>query len=123
VPVIDSLAIGIIAASLVFAAWSLVGVVRDRPPDRLQFAGVVLVELSLLIQEAIATNRLVQGDRPEELALFIGYLVASLIILPLGAWLGLLERTRWGTAIIGFAFLVIPVLVVRLQQIWEGTVG
>ena len=122
-PVIDSLAVGIIAASLVFAAWSLVGVVRDRPPDRLQLAGVVLVELGLLIQEAIAANRLVQGDRPEEMALFVGYLVASLVILPLGAWLGMLERTRWGTAIIGFAFLVIPVLVVRLQQIWDSTVG
>jgi hypothetical protein len=121
--VIDSLAIGIIAAALVFAAWSLVGVLRDRPPDRIQLAGVVLVELALLVQEAVAVNRLVQGDRPGELALFIGYLVGSLVILPLGAWLGLLERTRWGTAVIGFAFLVIPVLVVRLQQIWEGTVA
>jgi hypothetical protein len=121
--VIDVLAIAIITGSLLFAAWSLVGVVRDRPPDRLQLTGVVVVELGLLVQEAIATNRLMQGDRPDELALFIGYLVASLVILPLGAWLGLLERTRWGTAIIGFAFLVIPVLVVRLQQVWEGTVG
>jgi hypothetical protein len=123
VRVIDSLATGIITASLVFAGWSLVGVVRDRPPDRLQLAGVVLVELGLLVQEAVAVNRMVQGDRPAEMALFVGYLVASLVILPLGAWLGLLERTRWGTAIIGFAFLVIPVLVVRLQRIWEGTVG
>jgi hypothetical protein len=123
VRVIDSLATGIITASLVFAGWSLVGVVRDRPPDRLQLAGVVLVELGLLVQEAVAVNRMVQGDRPAEMALFVGYLVASLVILPLGAWLGLLERTRWGTAIIGFAFLVVPVLVVRLQRIWEGTVG
>ena len=120
---IDALATGIIAASLVFAAWSLVGVVRDRPPDRLQLAGVVLVELGLLVQEAVAANRMVQGDRPEEMALFIGYLVASLVILPLGTWLGLLERTRWGTAIVGFAFLVVPVLVARLQQIWNGSVG
>ncbi|MBX6355082.1 MAG: hypothetical protein IRZ05_04400 [Micromonosporaceae bacterium] len=120
---IDSLATAIIAASLVFTAWSLVGVVRDRPPDRVQFAGAALVELGLLIQESIAANRLVQGDRPEEVALFIGYLIASLVILPVGTWLGLLERTRWGTAIIGFAFLVIPVLVARLQQIWDGTVG
>jgi hypothetical protein len=121
--VIHALAIAIITAALLFAAWSLVGVARDRPPDPVQLAGVVLVELGLLVQEAIATNRLVQGERPEELALFIGYLVASLVILPLGAWLGLLERTRWGTAIIGFAFLVIPVLVLRLEQIWQGTVG
>lgn len=117
---IDALATGIIAASLAFALWSVVGVVRDRPPDRVQLAGVVLVELALLVQEAIAVNRLVQGDRPEELAVFIGYLFGSLVVLPLAAWLGLLERTRWGSAIIGFAFLVIPVLVVRLQQIWDG---
>jgi hypothetical protein len=121
--VIDALAIGIITAALLLAAWSLVGVVRDRPPDRRQLAGAAVLELALLIQEAIATDRLVRGHRPDELATFIGYLVASLAILPLGVWLGLLERTRWGTAIIGFACLVIPVLVVRLQQLWAGTGG
>jgi hypothetical protein len=119
--VIGSLATGIIAASLAFAAWSLLGVVRHRPPDRVQLAGAALVELALLVQEVIAVNRLVQGDRPEELAVFIGYLIGSLLVLPLGVWLGILERTRWGTATIGFAFLVIPILVVRLQQIWDGT--
>jgi hypothetical protein len=121
--VIDTLAYAIIAGSLLFAAWSLVTTLRDRPPGASQYAGVVVLELTLLIQEAIATQRMVDGDRPEEMATFIGYLIASLVILPLGAWLGSLERTRWGSAIIGFAFLVVPVLVVRLQRLWDGTVG
>jgi len=30
------------------------------------------------------------------------------------------ERTRWGSAIIAGAFLVVPVMVVRLQQVWTA---
>jgi hypothetical protein len=123
VPVIDALATTIIIGSLACAAWCLVTTLRDRPPGISHLAGIVLVEVALLVQEAIATQRMVDGERPEELATFIGYLIASLVVLPLAGWLGWLERTRWGSAIVGFAFLVIPVLVARLLQLWEGTVG
>jgi hypothetical protein len=123
VPVIDALAYAIIFGSLAVAAWCLVATLRDRPPGISQFAGIAVVELALLIQEAIATQRLVDGDRPDELATFIGYLIASLVILPLAGWLGWLERTKWGSAIVGFGCLVIPVLVLRLLRLWDGTVG
>jgi hypothetical protein len=40
------------------------------------------------------------------------------LLPPLAALLGSAERTRWGSAIIAAAGLVVPVMVVRLQQVW-----
>lgn len=120
---IDALANAIIVTALLLAGWSLITTLRDRPAGMSHLVGVAVVVLALLAQEAIAIQRMIGGERPEQLATFIGYLVASLLVLPLGAWLGMLERTRWGSAILGCAFLVVPVLVVRLQQLWTGTSG
>jgi hypothetical protein len=119
----DALATTIIVASLLLAGWALVTTLRDRPPTVAHLVGLGILELALIVQEAIAIQRLVDGQRPRELAVFIGYLVASLIVLPLGGWLAWMERTRWGSAIITVACLVIPALVLRLQQIWEVRVG
>jgi hypothetical protein len=121
--VIDALATTIIVASLLMAGWALVTALRDRPPTIAHLVGLAILELVLIVQEAIAMQRLVDGDRPAETPVFIGYLVASLVILPLGGWLAWLERTRWGSAIIAFAAVVIPVLVLRLQHLWEGSIG
>jgi hypothetical protein len=123
VRVSNALANTIIVASLLLAAWALVTTLRDRPPTVPHLVGLGILELALIVQEAIAIQRLVDGERPRELAVFIGYLIASLIILPLGGWLAWLERTRWGSAIITVACLAIPGLVLRLQQIWEVRVG
>ena len=38
-------------------------------------------------------------------------------------WWGAAEPGRWGTGVVCVACLVIPVLVVRLQQVWDGAGG
>jgi hypothetical protein len=123
VRVIDALAITIIVVSLLVAGWALATTLRDRPPTVLHLVGLGIVELTLIVQEAVAVQRLVDGARPPQFAVFIGYLVASLVVLPLGGWLAWLEQTRWGSTIITVACLVVPVLVLRLHNLWAGTVG
>jgi hypothetical protein len=62
--------------------------------------------------------KLAGGTRPASLATLIGYLIAMPIVpVAAGLW-GLVERTRWGPAVIAAAGLVTAVLVVRLHQIW-----
>jgi hypothetical protein len=51
---------------------------------------------------------------------FIGYVVASLLVLPIGAALAIMERSRWGSVIVGVASLVIAVVILRLRQVWGG---
>ncbi len=94
--------------------------VLDRPPRVAQLAGLAVVEAVVLVQAVVATGRIFTGDRPDQLATFIGYLLTLVLVPPLAALLGWSERTRWGSTIVAIGCLVVPVMVVRLQQVWHG---
>lgn len=118
-PVDGFLATVSIVLSLLVAGWALVAAVRHRPPDRVQFAGLAVLELVLLALGVLALVAVGGGDRPGEPGAFFGYLV-TLVCLPPLAWvLARMEPTRWGSAIVCAVCLVTPVVVVRLQQTWE----
>lgn len=117
---VSGLAIAVTVSSLLLAAWALLTAARNRPPDMTHLAGAVLVELVVLAQVVVAIVRLLGGSRPAELGTFIGYLVSTVLLLPAAVALMLMERTRYGAAILGVAALVLPVLVLRLQQVWNG---
>jgi hypothetical protein len=116
----------IIVASLLLAAGCLFATWRHRPTGRILVAAVTLVEIAVLVQVVLAAVRLAGGDGPEEtrdVATFIGYLIGASIILPATAAWSIVDRTRWGPGVIAVGALVLPVLIVRLQQIWELPVG
>ncbi|MFF5201928.1 MULTISPECIES: hypothetical protein [Micromonospora] len=108
-----------IVLSLLVAVWALVAAVRHRPPDRVQFVGLAVLEVALLVLTVLALVAVGGGERPGEPGAFFGYLV-TLVCLPPLAWvLARMEPTRWGSAIVCAVCLVAPVVVVRLQQTWE----
>ena len=77
-----------------------------------------VLEILLLVEVGIIVAKLAGGTHPASLATLIGYLIAMpLVPVAAGFW-GLLERTRWGPAVIAVAGLVAAVLMVRLHQIW-----
>ncbi|WP_410811688.1 hypothetical protein [Micromonospora sp. 067-2] len=122
-PVDGFLATAPIVLSLLVAVWALVAAVRHRPPDRVQFLGLAVLELALLVLGVVALVAIAGGDRPGEPGAFYGYLV-TLVCLPPLAWvLARMEPTRWGSAIVCAVCLVAPVVVVRLQQTWEALGG
>ncbi len=83
-------------------------------------AAMGVVEALVVAQVVVAVWHLATGGRPRELPTFIGYLVAILVILPLAGLLARLEPTRWGALIATVGCLVVPVLIVRLNQVWTG---
>lgn len=115
---VDGLATTIIVTGLLLAGFSGLMALLDRPPGLIHLVGLTLVETALLVQAAVATGKMFTGDRPEAMTTFVGYLLTAVLIPPLAALLGSAERTRWGSAIIAAAGLVVPVMVVRLQQVW-----
>ncbi|MGC5329949.1 hypothetical protein [Micromonospora sp. DT62] len=118
-PVDGLLATASIVLSLLVAAWALVAALRHRAPDRVQFAGLAVLEVALLALAAVALVAIEGGERPGEPGAFFGY-VATVVCLPPLAWvLARMEPTRWGSAIVCAVCLVTPVVVVRLQQTWE----
>ena len=118
---VDWFATVVMVAALLAAAWSGVLVARNRRPGWPVLAAVAIVEALLLAQAVIAVVTLATDRRPDELATFIGYLVASLLVLPAGVAWALSERSRSATAVLVVACLVIPVVVLRMQQVWDGT--
>ncbi|HZN76452.1 MAG TPA: hypothetical protein VFC00_32900 [Micromonosporaceae bacterium] len=115
-----ALATTVIVLSLAVAAWCLVSAARNNAATWGHLLAAAVVELAALVQVAVAVVRLASGTKPTELATFIGYLVVSAVVLPAGAWLATLERSRWGSAILGAACVVLTVIVLRLQQVWHG---
>lgn len=109
----------VITASLAYAAWALVAVIRDRPPRESYVIGAGVVELLIVIQIVVAVVLMIVEGAPDDLATFVGYLLMAALVLPLGLFWALAEKSRWGTSVLVIAALVVPVLVVRLQQIWE----
>jgi hypothetical protein len=105
-------------AALVLAAGAALTAALDRPAGRLHEAGAALVEAGLLALAAIAIVNIAGGDRPAEPGTFAGYLITTLAVLPTAVGLARMEPTRWGSAIVAGGALVVPVLILRLQQVY-----
>lgn len=110
----------LIALSLVAAVWFLVLASRDRPVQAVHLVAMAVLEVALLVQVVVAAVLLAGGNGPQEKGTFIGYLAGSLVVLPVGAFLGAGERSKWGSVAAGVACLTIPVVIIRMQDLWSG---
>ncbi|GAA2962185.1 hypothetical protein [Actinokineospora diospyrosa] len=106
------------------AVWALVLVLINRPlslerVDSRAYLGLLaLIELGLLAQAVLGFIKLANADHDVPALSYGGYLLGSLLILPVAVFWSLAERTRWGTAVLVIGALVIPVMIVRLDQVW-----
>jgi len=62
---------------------------------------------------------MVAGDHGGvNVAAYVGYLVGSLLVLPAAFVWSVGERSRSGTGVLLVAVVVVPVLFLRLHQLW-----
>ena len=115
----EFLRIATAVVGLALAAWAGYAAWRDQAPRRGQLIGTIVLEVFALALAATALARL--SDHNPDLATFVGYLAAFVIIPPAGVLLARLEPTRWGSVIIAVVGVVEAILVVRLQQVLTGT--
>jgi hypothetical protein len=121
--VIDALALAGIVGSLAVAVWAFLLCARNELPSRSLYVGMVVVAALVAAQVGIATVRLIGGAGPSgssRIVTFVGYMLTALLLPPAGAVLARLEPTRWGSALIGAAMVIVPVLILRMQQVWGG---
>ena len=113
----------VMAVAFPLAAWAFGLVVANRKPGVLLLAGGAVLEALLIgfliggIAQMIASHR--QFARAE----FVIYLLASVAIPPAAVAWGWGERSRAGTAVLAVGFLIMPVMVIRVQQVWAGPGG
>ncbi|MGH3151105.1 MAG: hypothetical protein ACRDOB_10280 [Streptosporangiaceae bacterium] len=110
----------IIVAGLALAGYALLMTVLNRRMNVPLLAAVGVLEILLLVEVGLIVARLAGGARPAGLDTLIGYLIATPIVPVAAAFWGLMERSRWGPAVIAVAGLVAAVLMVRLHQIWPA---
>ncbi|BCY14740.1 hypothetical protein [Actinoplanes sp. L3-i22] len=115
------LSVATIVVALLLAAWYFLRSALDRAPSRLDLLGMVAFSALVAVLVVTAAVGLIGGPRPSDTATFGGYLVTTICFAPAAVWLAKLEPTRWGSLILGVGAIVLPVLVLRLQQIASVT--
>ena len=109
----------IIVAGLVLAGYALLMTALNRRMGIGLLVALGVLEILLLVQVGLVVAKLASGERPPGgVAVLIGYLIAMPLVPLAAAFWGLLERSRWGSAVIAVAGLVAAVLMVRLHEIW-----
>jgi hypothetical protein len=115
------LPLALLAASLLFAAVVLVYVVLDRTPDWGLLGFAALIEVATLVLLVVAAFQVGGADLAgPALITFFGYLVAGLVLLPLGFAWSLAERSRGATAVLMVAGLTQAFVVVRALAVWQS---
>jgi Kef-type K+ transport system membrane component KefB len=100
------------------ALWLVVLIVLDRLPGDLLYGVLAVVEAGLVVQLVIGLVR-VSGEHGDlNVAAYVGYLVGSLLVLPVAFLWAAGERTRSGTAVLLVGVLAVGFLFLRLQQLW-----
>jgi len=118
--VFEPLTWALVALSLAAMVLALVLTALDRRINWTLLGAVGVVEVVLVAQLVVGIVQLVSTDQNVSGVLFIGYMIGSLIVLPLGALWALAESSRWGAGALAIACLVIPVLELRMYEIWTA---
>lgn len=123
---IDVLPTVLTVLALAGAAWSLLLIALRKPLlpltklSRILVCGLAALEVGLLVQAVIGIVALLGTDRDVEHWSFVGYLLGPAAILPVAVVWSAAERTRWSAGVLVVACLSVPVMIVRLGQIWAG---
>jgi hypothetical protein len=104
----------------VVALWLVLLIVRAVQPNDYVYAALGLLEIGMIAQLVIGLVQ-VAGDHGDvNVAAYVGYLVGSIVLLPVAFLWSAGERTRAGTGVLLVAVLVVPVLFLRLHQLWAA---
>jgi hypothetical protein len=110
-------------AALAWALWCAVSALVNQAPTYRHRVTLLGLEVVALLQAVIAVVLLVVGGGRGTGAVveIVGYLIAVVIALPIGAALAYGERTRYGSVVLAIAGFTLAVLVLRTTQVWEAT--
>jgi hypothetical protein len=117
------LSVATIVVSLVLAVWFLIRSALNKAPNRSDLIATLALSVLVAVLVVTAVIGLFEPPRPVETSTFAGYLITTIAFAPVAYVLARMEPTRFGNLILGVACLVIPVLVLRLQQIAAVTGG
>ena len=107
-----------LAYAAVVAVAAFVVAVRRRPRPVMLDHAVWILELLLAVRVVAGIGSMLSGERPDELSAHVGYLVASVCLLPIAMRSTEEDRGPWSSGVIAVAALAVAVVVWRLQATW-----
>jgi hypothetical protein len=114
----QSLAAASAGYALVLAvAAGVCGALGRRPGPGLT-AGSIVLGFALALQAVLCLADLAGGERPSETGTAVGYLAASVAILPIAGFLAASEASGWSSAVLALAFLALAAVALRLAAVW-----
>ncbi|HSK57880.1 MAG TPA: hypothetical protein VK935_02385 [Actinomycetospora sp.] len=120
---IVGLTFAVLALALAWALWCAVSAAFGQAPTVRHRIGLLVLEAVALVQALVLVVGLVvePGRSAGAVVEIIGYLIATLVVLPIGAALAHGERTRYGSVVLAVAGITLAVLSLRTGQVWTVT--
>ena len=113
----------IMLLALLLAVWALVLAAGNRTQGVPLLAGGAVLEALLVGFLIGGIVQMAGSNRVFARAEFVGYLLGCVAIPPIAAAWASEEKSRAGTVVIALGFLITPVMVFRVQQVWAGPIG
>ncbi len=111
---IPALSLSIVVLLAVLAVVAAAMAIIGRPPNRGLLTGLVIAELELVAHALVAIVAQASGNLDAPLGPLAGYLLISVVLVPLVARFGETERTRWDSAAVAAVCVAVAVVVLRL---------
>jgi hypothetical protein len=108
----------LVALSLAAMVYAVVLAARNKRIDWTALGVLGVVEVGLIAQLVVGLVQLGGTDRDVSGPFFVGYLIGALVVLPIGAFWALAESSRWGAGALAVACAVIPIVELRLYDLW-----
>ena len=107
--------------AFVLAIMALVLTILRQRVNNLLFFAAAGLEVILVAQLIIGVLA-VTGTPPAEVdvAVFVGYLIGSVLVPPAAVFWGLSDASRWGTGVVAIGLATVAFLDLRLIQLWQG---
>lgn len=104
----------VVGYAALVAVLAVVSAVRghERPPWLDQMGW--MLELLVVVRALVGLGAL-GGDGPDSVSTYVGYLVASVCVLPIAMRSIHDDRARWSSAVVAVAAVAVGVIVLRLQ--------
>ncbi|TIC86545.1 hypothetical protein [Nocardioides sp. GY 10127] len=110
----------VLGLCLVGVVWTIVMIARaQHPPSDAFFVLLGVLMVALVVQLVVGGVALARTDRPVEGVTFVAYLLTDVLVVPVGAALALVERSRWGTGVLLVALLTVAACQFRLESLWS----
>ncbi|MEE6281211.1 hypothetical protein [Georgenia sunbinii] len=101
------------------AVWALAFAIADRAVVLRQLIGGGVVVAALVVQAVVAGVLQAGGTSVSDPLTLWGYLVVSILLLPIAAVWAFADRTRWSSVVLVVAAVAIIAMELRIWQVWS----